>query len=198
MGGQQQDAEAEVRGGRGARKRILEAAARLFYRDGINATGVERLASEAAVSKRTLYQHFPSKSAVVEEYLRGMQQWVGDPVSPTPRDADRAPRARLLAVFDRSLPPGQLRGCPFHNAAVEAAEAMPEVQDIVHHHKQEFIDSLIALAKQAGATNPRLLGQQLAVLYEGAAALGTSLDDPAPWTHARKAAQVLIDNALPR
>ncbi len=198
MSSQQQEAENEARGGRGARKRILDAAARLFYRDGINATGVEHLASEAAVSKRTLYQHFPSKSAVVEEYLRGMQQWVGDPVSPTPRDAARTPRTRLLAVFDRSLPPGQLRGCPFHNAAVEAAEAMPEVQDIVHHHKQEFIDGLIALAKQAGATNPRLLGQQLAVLYEGAAALGTSLDDPAPWTHARKAAQILIDQALTR
>ncbi|MCW1957193.1 MAG: TetR/AcrR family transcriptional regulator [Mycobacterium sp.] len=196
MEGPQQVVEGEARGGRGARKRILEAAARLFYQDGINATGVERLASEAQVSKRTLYQHFPSKAAVVEEYLRGMQQWVGDPVGSAPRDADRTPRARLLAVFDRSLPPGQLRGCPFHNAAVEAAEAMPEVQDIVHRQKQEFIDSLIALAKQAGATNPRLLGQQLAVLYEGAAALGTSLDDPAPWTHARKAAQVLIDQAL--
>ncbi|MDQ1319426.1 MAG: hypothetical protein QG655_669 [Actinomycetota bacterium] len=196
MGAPRQAAEGEVRGGRGARKRILEAAARLLYSDGIIASGVERLASEGQVSKRTLYQHFPSKSAVVEEYLRGMQQWVGDPVSPTPCEADRTPRARLLAVFDRSLPPGQLRGCPFHNAAVEAGEAMPEVQDIVHRHKQEFIDSLIALAKQAGATNPRLLGQQLAVLYEGAAALGTSLDDPAPWAHARKAAQVLIDQAL--
>mgnify|MGYP003610192455 CR=1 FL=1 len=95
-----------------------------------------------------------------------------------------------------ATPTGQLRGCPFHSAAVEAAEAMPEVQNIVHHHKQEFIDSLIALVKHAGVRNPRLLGQQLAVLYEGAAALGTSLDDPSPWTHACKAAQILIDQAL--
>ena len=58
------------RGGRGARQRILDAAAELFYRQGINATGVERLATESSVSKRTLYQHFPSKMAVVEEYLR--------------------------------------------------------------------------------------------------------------------------------
>ena len=41
----------------------------LFYREGIDATGVERLAAESSVSKRTLYQHFPSKTAVVEEYL---------------------------------------------------------------------------------------------------------------------------------
>ena len=186
----------EVGGGRGARKRILDAAARLFYRDGINATGVERLASEAAVSKRTLYQHFPSKTAVVEEYLRGIQEMAGDPISPPLGDVGRSPRARLLDIFDRSLPDGQLRGCPFHNAAVEAAEAMPEVAEIVHQVKRDYTDSLIALAKQAGASNPRLLGQQLAVLYEGAAALGTSLDDPAPWRHARKAAKVLVDQAL--
>jgi len=186
----------EQNGGRGARKRILDAADRLFYRDGINATGVERLASEAAVSKRTLYQHFPSKTAVVEEYLRGMHERLGDPISHAATDTDRTPRARLLAIFDRSLPPGQLRGCPFHNAAVEAAAAMPEVAGIVRNFKQDYTDHLIELARQAGAANPRLLGQQLAVLHEGAAALGTSLDDPAPWEHARKAAQILIDHAL--
>jgi hypothetical protein len=51
------------------------------------------------------------------------------------------------------------------------------------------------LAKEAGAPSPKLLANQLAVLFEGAAALSTSLDDPAPWTHARKAAQTLIDQA---
>ena len=62
-----------TKGGRGARQRILNAAAELFYREGINATGVERLAAESSVSKRTLYQHFPSKTAVVEEYLRSIE-----------------------------------------------------------------------------------------------------------------------------
>jgi AcrR family transcriptional regulator len=185
------------RGGRGARRRILETATDLFYREGINATGVERLASEASVSKRTLYQHFPSKTAVVEEYLRAIQEGVGDPIQPGPDAADETPRERLLALFD-SPPPGsgQMRGCPFHNAAVEAALDMPEVQDIVHAHKRNYINGLARLAKQAGAANPRLLGNQLAVLYEGAAALSTSLDDRAPWAHARRAAEALIDQAL--
>jgi AcrR family transcriptional regulator len=44
------------RGGRGARQRILGAATKLFYQEGINATGVEQLASEASVSKCVLYQ----------------------------------------------------------------------------------------------------------------------------------------------
>jgi hypothetical protein len=88
-----------------------------------------------------------------------------------------------------------MRGCPFHNAAVEAADAMPEIQDIVHEHKRNYIKGLIKLARQAGAANPTLVGNQLALLYEGAAALSTSLDDPTCWTHARKAAMTLLDQA---
>lgn len=184
---------APARGGRGARKRILDAAAELFYREGINATGVDRLAEAASVSKRTLYQHFPSKSAVVEEYLRTLEEHIADPVNPRPRDVERTPRERLLALFERRRPPGRLRGCPFHNAAVEAAGTMPEVQDVVHRQKQDYIDGIVRLAELAGARDPQQLGDQLAVLYEGAAALATSLDDPAPWLHARRAAEVLID-----
>ncbi|KHO18193.1 TetR/AcrR family transcriptional regulator [Mycolicibacterium setense] len=182
--------------GRGARERILSTAIELFYREGINATGVERLASEASVSKRTLYQHFSSKTAVVEEYLKCIRQAVGDPIQPGPDALDRTPRERILALFATPSPDGQMRGCPFHNAAVEAAEAMPEIHDIVHDHKRAYIKGLIKLARQAGATNPTLLGNQLALLYEGAAALSTSLDDPACWTHARKAATTLLDQAV--
>ena len=193
----QQDAPSTNRrsGGRGARQRILNAAINLFYREGINATGVERLASEASVSKRTLYQHFPSKTAVVEEYLRYIQQAVDDPIRPGPDAADRTPRERILALFVTPTPGAQIRGCPFHNAAVEAADVMPEIHDIVQEHKRNYIKGLIKLARQAGAANPTQLGNQLGVLYEGAAALSTSLDDPAPWTHARTAVQTLLDQA---
>jgi AcrR family transcriptional regulator len=183
-----------TKGGRGARQRILEAAAELFYLEGINATGVERLAAKSSVSKRTLYQHFSSKTAVVEEYLRAIEPYVSrlnaDP-------GDRTPRERLLAVFDAPTAQGvSLRGCPFHNAAVESAGAMPGVQDIVRESKRRFADGLTELAEQAGAADPRQLGNQLAVLSEGAAALCTSLDDPSPWATARAAAEVLIDRAV--
>jgi AcrR family transcriptional regulator len=185
--------QVKSRGGRGARQRILDAAAELFYRDGINATGVERLAAESSVSKRTLYQHFPSKTAVVEEYLRSIEHRVANPVD----NAEQTPRERLLAVFQPPMARGgPLRGCPFHNAAVEAAGAMPGVQEIVRASKRGFIDGLIELAKQAGAGDPQLLGNELGVLYEGAAALATSLDDSSPWEHAGAAAEALIDQAV--
>ena len=65
-----------------------------------------------------------------------------------------------------------------------------------HGTVADFLKGLIKLARQAGAANPALLGNQLGLLYEGAAALSTSLDDPAPWTHARKAVTTLIDQAV--
>jgi AcrR family transcriptional regulator len=186
------------RGGRGARQRILDAAVRLFYLEGINATGVERLAAEASVSKRTLYQHFPSKTAVVEEYLQYIRRGVGDPITPDAAASRRSPKSRILSLFDAPPGDGPLRGCPFHNAAVEAADAMPEIHEIVEAHKRSYVDGVIALAREAGAANPKLLGSQLAILFEGAAAMSTSLNDAEPWTHARKAAQTLLGEAVRR
>jgi AcrR family transcriptional regulator len=181
------------RGGRGARARILTAASELFYFEGINATGVERIASRASVSKRTLYRHFPSKTALVEEYLQGLRQQAGESKS------TGTPRARLLALFELSdSENGRMRGCPFHNAAVEAAGALPGVEHIVHLHKRDYIDGLNELARQAGAADPEMLGNQIALLYEGASGLSTSLNDPAPWARARAAAEALIDQATVR
>jgi AcrR family transcriptional regulator len=197
MSSQRVARDATRKGGRGARRRILDTAAELFYREGINATGVERLATESSVSKRTLYQHFPSKTAVVEEYLRSIEERLGNPIQAGMHSADHTPRERLLAVFDLPNVGGApVRGCPFHNAAVEAAGAMPGVQRIVRTVKRDYIDGLTELARQAGAADPALLANQLAVLYEGAAALATSLDDPSPWAHAQRAAKTLIDQAL--
>jgi AcrR family transcriptional regulator len=187
------------RGGRGARQRILNAAIELFYCAGINATGVGLIAAKASVSKRTLYQQFPSKNALVEEYLRQLRQRAGEAESASLEATDASPRARLLALFDSPEPgEGRMRGCPFHNAAVEAAGAMTGVEQIVHLHKRDYIAGLIQLAREAGAADPDVLGNQIALLYEGAAALSTSLDDPAPFAHARAVAEAMIDQAESR
>ena len=167
----------------------------MFYRDGIHATGVERLAKHAQVSKRTLYQHFSSKDRLVEEYLRRIHDTGGMPNEKALSAVDATARNRLLAIFD-SPPADRFRGCPFHNAAVEAADEMPGVHEIVREHKLWFIARLIDVAAQAGAHDPYQLGHQLAVLFEGATALATSLNDTAALLHARSAAEVLIDAAV--
>jgi len=182
-------------GGRGARERIERAAARLFYRDGIHATGVELIAQEANVSKRTLYQHFASKNDLVDNYLRCIDARGGSSTERRLEDPGMSARERLLAIFE--LPRREfVRGCAFHNAAVESAGSLTSTDEIVRAHKLEFTRRLVAVAQEAGAADPHLLGQQLAVLFEGATAMATSLNDTAPAVHARAAAATLIDAAL--
>ena len=186
---------AAAKAGRPARERILDAARTLFYREGIRATGVERIAAQAQVSKRTLYQHISRKDELVEAYLRRIHNTGGPPNEQALDATGASPRSRLLAIFD-SPPVHRFRGCPFHNAAVEAADEMTNVHDIVHEHKLQFIARLTDTAAQAGATDPYQLGHQLAVLFEGGLALATSLNDTAALIHARSAAEVLIDAAV--
>lgn len=179
----------------GARERIERAAARLFYRNGIHATGVDLIARQANVSKRTLYQHFASKNDLVDNYLRGIDARGGSPVEKRLGDVDLSARERMLAIFD--IPRSEVvRGCPFHNAAVESAGSLAGADEIVRAHKEKFTRRLVALAQEAGAADAHLLGHQLAVLFEGANAMATSLNDTAPVVNARAAAATLIDAAL--
>ena len=185
------------RGGRGAHDRIVAAARVLFYRDGIHPTGVDQLAEHAHVSKRTLYKHFSTKDEIVEAYLRDIDATRAVPRERALSDGDLAARDRLLAIFAGGKE-RRVRGCPFHNAAVETAGKLPEVHDIVEGHKRSFIAQLIDTCAEAGASDPHELGNQLAVLFEGAAALSTTLNDTAPIASARSAAAVLVDNATSR
>ncbi|MFE0455161.1 TetR/AcrR family transcriptional regulator [Streptomyces sp. NPDC058914] len=185
------------RGGRGARERILRAAVELFARDGIHVTGIAKLTDVAQVSTRTFYQHFSSKDALVSAYLQRVES---DPEGPVHGEtvlerSDLSARERLLALFAGSPPATVVRGCPLHNAAVEAAGTMPEAAALVERHKREFTERLIKTAAEAGAHEPETLGRQLAVLFEGANALSTSLNDTLPYQDARELARTLIDQA---
>ena len=105
----------------------------------------------------------------MEEYLRQLRQRGGEDEEAPAQKPDTTPRAQLLALFDIADGGGRrMRGCPFHNAAVEAAGVMPGVERIVHLHKRDYVDGLVDLARQAGAADPEMLGNQIALLYEGA------------------------------
>jgi hypothetical protein len=99
------------------------------------------------------------------------------------------------AIFD-STPETRIRGCPYHNAAFEAASALPEVHDIVHEHKLAFIADLIGVCAELGVQDSHELGHQLAVVFEGGLSLATTLNDTAPMVYARSAADDLISAAL--
>ncbi|MGX1772700.1 TetR/AcrR family transcriptional regulator [Nocardia brasiliensis] len=189
--------------GRGARQRILNAAAQLFYENGIHATGIARLVEVADVSTRTFYQHFPSKQSLVEAYLAEFDRAVTAHIEQHLAGVTRG-RDQLIAMFtmlaeDPLTPSARAleRGCPFHNAAVEAAGDMPGIAELVHRYKNGVTQRLTDIAAEADAPHPEALGRRLALLIEGATAMSTSLGTTQPLRDARDAAQVLIDQSLP-
>jgi AcrR family transcriptional regulator len=177
-----------LRRGRGARERILSASQQLFRDQGINCTGLDQLCAAAQVSKRTFYQHFAGKDELIAEHLRRF-----DPdVLPEVFDrTDLTPRERLLAAFDLHGPL-----CPFIAAAVEINDPEHPARVQACEYKKAFAARLTATAREAGATNPEQLGEQLALLLDGASARNRVLNAESFATAAAIAA-VLVDDAIP-
>ncbi|MFJ4467357.1 TetR/AcrR family transcriptional regulator [Streptomyces sp. NPDC089424] len=185
-----------TKGGRGARERILRTAVQLFAREGIHATGIAKLTEVAHVSTRTFYQHFPSKEALVSAYVQRIESDSDGPVGVEAilERSDLSARERLLELFADSPPIEEIvRGCPLHNTAVETAGTMPEAAALVERHKRQFTARLVKTAAEAGARDPETLGRQLAVLFEGARALSTSINDSQPYQDVRALAEALIN-----
>src|SRR6202046_1033784 len=177
-----------LRRGRGARERIISASRQLFREQGINGTGMDQICAVAKVSKRTLYQHFPGKDELIAEHLRRF-----DPdILPEVFDrADLTPRARLLAAFDMDSPL-----CPFIAAAVEIHDSDHPARMDPRNSKQALAARFTDPAREAGAANPEQLGEQLALLLDGASARTRVLNTDAFPTAAAIAVAV-IDNATP-
>lgn len=178
------------RRGRGARERILSASQQLFREQGINRTGMDQLCAEAHVSKRTAYQHFSTKDELVAEYLRRFDPDVVPGVFDNP---DLSPRERLLAAFDV---PESTPLCPYIGAAVELHDPRHPASEYAREYKTAIAARLAEAAREAGAANPEDLGEQLALLLDGASARTRVLDRESFSTAAAIAA-VLIDHAIP-
>src|SRR5438477_11062061 len=95
----------------GMEERILATTDRLFYGQGIRAIGVDTIAAETGISKRTLYNYFPSKNALIAAYLSRRIRAIAPSAAP--------PDEQILAAFDRlgrTFASRGLRGCPFVHA----------------------------------------------------------------------------------
>ncbi|MEV0600028.1 helix-turn-helix domain-containing protein [Streptomyces sp. NPDC050315] len=183
------------RRGRGARERILAAAAPLFAQQGINATGMEQVAEAAPVSKRTLYAHFPLKSDLVIAHLRELAA-SGLTLESVLTREDLDPRERILRLFDPPAPDANpVRGCPFIDAAVEFPDPLSEIHTYACEQKLLMAQLVTELATELGAAEPAALAEQLVTLADGAASRAMVLNQPDYGRHARTAAEILLDRA---
>jgi AcrR family transcriptional regulator len=171
-------------------ERILETADRLFYLRGIRAVGVDTIAAEIGISKRTLYNHFPSKDELIAAYLaRRFRQ---------PPSSDKPPAEQILGTFDsleRRFASKDFRGCPFVNAVAELGAEDRAVKKIAIAFKESrrlwFRDLLMRLE----VADPDHLATQLTLLVDGAIAQDLVRDDPSMARAAKEAARVLLANA---
>lgn len=173
-------------------ERLLAAADRLFYQQGIRAVGVDTVAAEAGVSKRTLYNHYPSKDHLIAAYLTARFR----PLPPS----DAPAREQLLGAYDRLerlIADGSFRGCPYVNAVTEIGDPKHPAVAIARQFKEERRRWYRALLERLDARDADGLATQLQILFEGGLASALVRGDPALARSARAAAEVLLDAALP-
>ena len=172
------------------KQRILETADRLFYLHGIRAIGVDTVAAEIGISKRTLYNHFPSKDDLIRAYLG--RRSVAMPAS------DKSPIDQILGTFDaleRRFGARDFRGCPFVNAVAELGAEDHAVRQIATAFKDGRRARFRELLQQLGASDADRLATQLQLLVDGAIAADLVHNDPSMAVAAKQAAMVLLANA---
>lgn len=154
-----------------AADRILRAASEMFYREGIRATGVEAIAREADVTKKTIYDKFGSKDELIAAYLHARDERWQDWLQSVVEQHGSSARQRLLATFDaldewmeRENP----RGCGFVNAAAELTDTYHPGRIVVVEQKRWLRRYLAELVAESGAEDPEHLAERLVILHEGA------------------------------
>jgi AcrR family transcriptional regulator len=165
-------------------ERILSTADRLFYSQGIRAVGVDTVAAEIGISKRTLYNYFPSKEGLVIAYLT--RRYV------VPKPTDDPPLDQILAAFDRlerGFAKENFRGCPFVNAVTELGDAVAKIAAEVKEQRRLWFRELLS---RLDATDADGLATQLTLLIEGAISAALVRRDPALARAAKTAATVLM------
>lgn len=176
-------------------ERVAATASRLFYARGIRAVGVELIADEAGTTKKTLYDRFGSKDALVVLYLRRRAAlWQAEAMTYLDEHHPAPGVERVLGVFDAlgSWLAEQWRGCAFVNAYAEVAGTDHPATPVIRAEKAWMRKLFTALAEEAGVDDADRLGAQLHLLYEGAIVALTAGDQGDALSRARDAAERLL------
>ena len=169
----------------------------LYYEKGIQAVGMDEVRAASGVSLKRLYQLFPSKDDLVQAVLRRRDQDVRAGLARY-TSAPTDPDDRILAVFDYLedwFHQPEFRGCAFINSFAELGPTSAGVAGVVRTAKQALADHLGDLVAAAGRSPG--LADQLLVLANGAMVTAAITGSPAPATHAKEAARLLVTSVGP-
>jgi AcrR family transcriptional regulator len=184
------------------REHILAVADKLFYSDGIRATGIDTLAARAEVAPTTLYRQFASKDDLVAAYVeRCSERYTAVLRAATSPEAGTA-RDRILAAFDAfaaEISSGSCRGCPFLMVLAEYPDPESPAHAKAAEHKAWLRALFHELVRELASTtqlhDPDALADQLALVAEGVYGSVQALGPTGPAAHGRATAAALVDGA---
>jgi AcrR family transcriptional regulator len=142
----------------------------LFYAEGINSVGVERLLAEAGVTRATFYRHFAGKQDLVAAYVKAQDAALRaqyDAALQVFARPDDLLRAVVVGISETICGPG-FRGCPFINAAAEYPDPTTPVHQAVQAHRAWFHDTLLGLLVDLRHPRPVWAARRLVILRDGA------------------------------
>lgn len=181
-----------------ARQRLLEAADRLFYAEGVHTVGIDRVIEEAGVAKGSLFYNFSGKDDLIAAYLAGRDQRRRDRIARFQHGLEN-PADKLLAIFDaleEAVGEPGYKGCPFANANAEARPGSVESKAL-RTFRDWLADAILSLCKEAGYAQPADLSARLCLLYDGAVASSNLDAQPRAVNIAKELASMVLD-AAPR
>jgi AcrR family transcriptional regulator len=177
----------------GVRNRLLEAADRLFYTEGVRAVGIDRVLADAEAAKASLYSHFRCKDELVAAYLErrvaAARASIDAFVSTVP------PKDRALRMFDwiiEWVEAPEFRGCPMQHVVSEIADATHPARRVAASQREWLFEHFTEWARAAGAPNAKAVAGALVVLFDGAVA-ASEQDGPQRARDARWAAKALLE-----
>jgi len=174
---------------------LLTATSELTYTRGITGTGVDAIAAQAGVTKRTLYQHFGSKDQLVAEALsERSRRALSNLEAGARRRSEETGELAILAFFDvigNALSTKTKAGCAFINASLEINYPGHPIREAALAHLRAREELVRQLLVEAGADDADLAAQ-VVLLVDGAYAVGGSRRDPAAARHAKAAVAALL------
>ncbi|MGI9303845.1 MAG: TetR/AcrR family transcriptional regulator [Gammaproteobacteria bacterium] len=172
---------------------------KLFYQKGFHTTSMEEILTQAGANHTTFNEYFNTKDELILAALQKRDEQFREWFAKEIDQRARTPKERLLIAFDILEEwyegPG-FHGCLFINATVEFASSENPIHKAAARHKRVFREYLQGLAEAAGADNAAALSGQLMLLMEGAIVTTQVGGKPETARQARKAAEVLIEQAL--
>ncbi|MFB8131342.1 TetR/AcrR family transcriptional regulator [Streptomyces mirabilis] len=182
-----------------ARARLLAAANELFYAEGVQSVGIDRVIEHAGVAKATLYSAFGSKDGLVRAYLQARHAATAERMARELEARYDTPKERLVGAFEvqgLSFTEPGFRGCAFISASADAPPG-GVVEQAAQDYRTWLHELFFDLAQQAGATDAKSLAHQLILLYDGAGISAWLDRDPSAETAARSVAATLVEAAAP-